>query len=192
MTRVMPWERNDTRDKMVASAALLMREYGVAGTSFARVLQDSGAPRGSIGHHFPGGKAEMVADAVRLAGDLAAEAMRRAVERGESPAEVWVMVCGFYRRALVETGFAAGCPIAAVAQEAHEDPELRKVAADAFNTWRRLLVGALIADGRSPTEAVDLTELCVAGMEGAIMLARVARNPAPLDRVERQLIRLLA
>src|SRR5438477_6546040 len=106
MTHIMPWESNDTRDRMVTSAALLLREHGVSGTSFARVLDHSGAPRGSIGHHFPGGKRELVADAVRFAGGAASGAMHHAVSRGDTPAQVFSMVCGFYRRALIDTEFA--------------------------------------------------------------------------------------
>ena len=51
--------RNDTKDRMVTSAALMLREHGVTGTSFAKVLRSCGGPRGSIGFHFPGGKAQL-------------------------------------------------------------------------------------------------------------------------------------
>ena len=57
-----------TRDRMVASAAALLRRHGVRGTSFGRVLEHSGAPRGSISHHFPGGKREMIGAAVTAPG----------------------------------------------------------------------------------------------------------------------------
>src|SRR5918995_78876 len=58
------------RDRMIESAAVLFRERGVHGTSFSDVLEHSGAPRGSIYHHFPGGKTELAAEAVRWAGDV--------------------------------------------------------------------------------------------------------------------------
>jgi AcrR family transcriptional regulator len=192
MMHIMPWERNDTKDRMVMSAALLLRERGVAGTSFARVLEHSGAPRGSIGHHFPGGKREMVADAVRWAGGAASAAMRHAAERGDTPAELFAMVCGFYRRALVDTDFAAGCPVGNVAQEAHDDEPLRAAAHDVFNDWRSIMRGSLTAAGHDEPAVDDLAELCIAGLEGALMLARVDRSPNPIDRVQRQLERLLA
>ena len=192
MMHSMPWERNDTKDRMVMSAALLLRERGVAGTSFAKVLEHSSTPRGSIGHHFPGGKREMVADAVRSAGGAASAAMRHAVERGDTPAELFAMVCGFYRRALVDTDFAAGCPVGNVAQEAHDDEQLRAAADEVFNNWRSILRGSLTAAGHDEAAADDLAELCIAGLEGALMLARVNHSPNPIDRVQRQLQSLLA
>jgi AcrR family transcriptional regulator len=164
---------------MVTSAALLLREHGVGATSFARVLEHSSSPRGSIGHHFPGGKREMVADAVRWAG-------------GDTPAELFAMVCGFYRRALVDSGFAAGCPVGAVAHDAFRDAPLRDAADEVFNDWRAILERSLAAAGHDPTQARGLSELCIAGLEGALMLARVDRTTAPLDRVEEQLTALLA
>src|SRR5215211_1561249 len=139
MMHIMPWERKDTKNRMVTSAALLLRERGVAGTSFAKVLEHSGAPRGSLGHHFPDGKREMVADAVRWAGGAASAAMRHAAERGDTPAELFAMVCGFYRRALVESEFAAGCPVGAVAHDAFRDAPLRDAAGEVFNDWRAIL-----------------------------------------------------
>lgn len=192
MMHSMPWERNDTKDRMVTSAALLLREHGVAGTSFAKVLEHSGAPRGSVTHHFPDGKRQLVAEAVRFAGDAASAAMRRAIERGDDPAQVFAMVCGFYRRALVDSAFAASCPVGAVAQEAYDDPALREAADTVFDEWRSIFVDALVAAGRRRKVANELAELCIAGLEGALMLARVQRDPAPIDRVQRQLVALLA
>lgn len=183
---------SDTRSKMVTSAALLLREHGVGGTSFKKVLEHSSTPRGSIGHHFPAGKREMVADAVRWAGGAASAAMRHAIERGDTPAELFAMVCGFYRRALVDSAFAAGCPVGAVAQEAFDDEPLRAAAADVFDDWRALLEQSLTSSGHAPATAQDLAELCIAGLEGALMLARVQRSTTPVDRVEQQLRALLS
>jgi TetR/AcrR family transcriptional repressor of lmrAB and yxaGH operons len=192
MMHIMPWERNDTKDRMVTSAALLLREGGVAGTSFAKVLEHSGAPRGSLGHHFPDGKREMVADAVRWAGGVASTAMRHAVERGDSPAQLFSMVCGFYRRALVDTGFAAGCPVGNVAQEAYDDATLRDAAGEVFDDWRTILVDTLVAHGHSHRDAADLAELCIAALEGALILARIQKRATPVERVERRLRTLLS
>ena len=183
--------RSKTRENMVTSAALLLREHGLDGTSFAKVLEHAGAPRGSIAHHFPGGKREMVADAVLWAGAAASTAMRHAIERGDTPAQVFAMVCGFYRRALLDTHFAAGCPVGNVAQEAHDDEPLRAAVDEVFDQWRSIMREALTAAGCSETDAADLAELCIAGLEGAILLARVDRSGDPIDRVERVLHRLL-
>lgn len=191
MVHIMPWAKGDTRDRMVTSAALLLRERGVAGTSFAKVLQHSGAPRGSVSHHFPGGKDEMVADAVRLAGSAAASAMRCSIESGDSPAQLFGMVCRFYRKALVDSEFSAACPVGAVAAEAHDDPELREAVAEVFTSWHRLIAQALVTHGHTESQASELADVCIAALEGGLMLARVQASPAPIDGVQNQLSILL-
>uniref|UniRef100_UPI001892272F TetR/AcrR family transcriptional regulator n=1 Tax=Catenulispora rubra TaxID=280293 RepID=UPI001892272F len=63
-------QRSDARQKMVQAAKQLMRERGYNATAFSDVLKLSGAPRGSVYFHFPGGKTEL---AIAAAGAHARE-----------------------------------------------------------------------------------------------------------------------
>src|ERR1700727_57477 len=54
------------RERMVRAAAALLSERGLSGTSFSEVIERSGAPRGSIYHHFPDGKEGLTAEAIAL------------------------------------------------------------------------------------------------------------------------------
>src|SRR5207245_11765091 len=56
---------NESRTKMVRSAAPLIRRQGLSRASFADIVADSGAPRGSIYHHFPQGKDQLPTEAIR-------------------------------------------------------------------------------------------------------------------------------
>lgn len=58
----------DVRARMVESAVELLARRGLLATSFSEVLERSGAPRGSVYHHFPGGKDELVGSALDLGG----------------------------------------------------------------------------------------------------------------------------
>src|SRR3954449_5436196 len=95
-------KKTDTRQKMVLSAVQLLREEGVARTGFRDVVEHSGTPRGSIAHHFPGGKRQLVGEAVRYAGGLSSNAMRT---KASTPEEIVKLIFGLYRRALHDTGF---------------------------------------------------------------------------------------
>src|SRR6266852_2806477 len=55
---------SNSRATMIRSAAALFGSRGLSGTSFSDVLADSGARRGSIYHHFPGGKKQLAEDAI--------------------------------------------------------------------------------------------------------------------------------
>src|SRR5689334_17271955 len=121
------------RKRMIRSAALLIRERGVEATSFADVIAHSGAPRGSIYHHFPGGKAQLVEEATRWATDFIARAQDRALEGG--PLAALDVSLDYWRMVLRDTDFAAGCPVVAVAVESDVVPAAREAAGEGFRRW---------------------------------------------------------
>ncbi|MGV0992207.1 MAG: TetR/AcrR family transcriptional regulator [Mycobacterium sp.] len=179
------------RERMVISAALLMRERGAHSTAIADVLEHSGAPRGSAYHYFPGGRGQLLCEAVDYAADYVADAMAGA------PTAVAMLdtAVRFYRKGLLDSDFRAGCPVMAVAVEAG-DPDPRTAAAvqhaaDAFERWNVLIAQRLVADGMRRAKAADLATLVIAGLEGALVLARTRRDVAPLDAVHRRLRELL-
>lgn len=178
-----------TRERMVRSAAGLLRSHGVRGTSIARVLADSGAPRGSVAHHFPGGKDELVLDAVLTAGEEITGRLRTLGAGG--PVATVAALCGYFADGLTRSGFRAGCPVAAVAQEAFDTAPLRDAADRVLAGWLEVLTDLLVAGGRDPDEAADVAMLAVSAVEGAILLARVRRDTRPLDAVARTLQPLL-
>ena len=62
--------RRNVRQEMVSGAISLLAEKGVQGTSFAVVTEATNTPRGSIYHHFPGGKNELIEEAVASLGSV--------------------------------------------------------------------------------------------------------------------------
>src|ERR1044072_4559582 len=100
----------DAKKKMITSAALLIRERGVEATSLNDVLAHSGAPRGSIYHHFPGGKTELVEEATRHAARWTGGGLSAALEAGDVATAIDLFVAS-WRDTLESTDFAAGCPV---------------------------------------------------------------------------------
>ena len=106
---------------MVVSAALLIRERGARATAISDVLAHSGAPRGSAYHHFPGGRTQLLCEAVAFAGEHIAALI---AEADSGPALLDRLI-EKYREQLLATEFRAGCPIAAVSVEAGFDQDDR-------------------------------------------------------------------
>jgi len=175
---------------MVASAAVLIRERGAHPTAIADVLEHSGAPRGSAYHYFPGGRNQLLCEAVDYAADYVADRMAKAA----SGADMLDGMVRFYRKHLLDTDYRAGCPVLAVAVEAGEpeagSPMIDRAAA-AFDRWNGLITARLTADGIPAERAAELAVLMTAAIEGGIVLARAARDIKPLDTVHRQLRGLL-
>ena len=167
---------------MIESAVALFRERGVHGTSFSNVLEHSGAPRGSLYHWFPGGKAELAEAATRYAGEVIAAGLAAALDE-KDPAAAVRGFTRLYRRLLSRTDFAAGCPIVSATLEGARSPAARDAAAAAFASWQELLASSFERRGLGPERAASIAALVIAAIEGAIVLARAQRSLEPLERV---------
>ena len=177
------------RERMVVSAALLIRERGAHATAISDVLEHSGAPRGSAYHYFPGGRTQLLCEAV----DYAGEHVGAIITEAEGGLELLDTLIDKYRRQLLDSDFRAGCPIAAVSVEAGEEQDQERMApvieraAAVFDRWTELIAQRLLSDGIPPDQAGELAVLATSAIEGALLLARVRRDLAPLDLVHRQL-----
>ena len=184
---------NNPRERMVVSAALLIRERGAAATAISNVLKHSGAPRGSAYHYFPGGRMQLLEEATDYAGAYIAAK----IEAAESSVELLDELIGMYRQQLATSDYRAGCPIVAVTVEAGDPDNLERTgkvierAAAAFALWTDLIGQRLVAEGVDSAHAEELAMLVTTSIEGAIIVARASRDVKPLDLVQSQLRGLL-
>ena len=179
-------KRGATRNKMLLSAVEVLRECGAAGVTIDEVLTRSGAPRGSVYHHFPEGRNQLLAEALQFAGDSITALIDDAVGRGGM--SLIREFVEFWEQALVSSGFTAGCPVVAAAiGSADDDPELTPVAGEIFGRWRAALTRAFVADGFDESDAGSLAVTCIASLEGAVVLCRCTGDAAPLRDVASQI-----
>jgi AcrR family transcriptional regulator len=170
---------------MVASAAALLARRGLQATSFSEVLEHSGAPRGSVYHHFPNGKDQMIASALDAAGGRAIELIDQ--KAGAPAEEVAAWFLHVWREVLIRGKFEAGCAVLAVAVAA-DTPELLDHAARIFRTWRHRLAELLEQGGLLPADAARFAAVLVASSEGAVVMARAEQSLEPFDLVADQLL----
>src|SRR3712207_4481646 len=178
--------RSDARQKMIQSAAVLFRERGVHGTSFADVLEHSGAPRGSIYHHFQGGKTQLAEEATRYAGEFIV-AGTVAPLADKDPVKAIDTFRKQWTKLLRHSDFAAGCVIVAATLEGAREPTVRDAAGRAFPAWEKVLADALRERNVPRARASSIATVMIAAIEGAIILARAQRTTRPLERVNREL-----
>lgn len=185
---------SDSRASMVRSAASLISAHGFSATSFSDVLGDSGAPRGSIYHHFPDGKRQLAEDAVRWTSERVLGFQRAGTFT--APADVLTRFIGMWRQVVVSSDGAAGCAVAGVAidtetAEGSEDAVLIEAVRATFRAWIDLLTEQLEATGVPTSSARSIATTVLAGMEGALILCRAERSVAPLEAVAAELLRLV-
>ncbi len=179
-------KRLNTRTKMLVSAVEVMRECGAAGVTIDAVLARSGAPRGSVYHHFPEGRNQILAEALRYSGDSITAMIDDAAQRG---ARVMLReFVEFWELSLTDGGFAAGCPVVAAAIGSPcDEVQLSVEAGSILGRWCTALTRAFVADGFEEADAASLAVTSIAAVEGAVMLARTTRSAEPLRQVGEQL-----
>jgi len=188
-----------TKTKMITGATDLISRRGASATSLRDVVQHSGTPRGSLSHHFPGGKQQMLEEAVQYA-DAAVAAPLAALLHELGPVHGLDAFIDWWGRILEASNFEAGCPVLAVAidpgvgSDAQEDARerLRMLVLAAFNGWQTIYADSLAQSGVSKDRSQRLAALVVASVEGTVAMCRAARSCQPLDHVAQELHALLA
>ena len=179
-------DRGSTRNRMLLSAAEVLREKGAAGVTIDEVLTRSGAPRGSVYHHFPDGRSQLLTEALQFAGDSITAIIDEAAAAG--CVSLVRQFVAFWERTLADSDFAAGCPVVAAAIGSDDDdPALTTIAGDIFERWREALAHAFVADGFDDADARSLAVMCIASLEGAVVLCRSTRSADPLREVSQQI-----
>jgi AcrR family transcriptional regulator len=191
---------SETRARMVAGAADLMSRRGVNGTSMRDVVRHTGTPRGSIGHHFPRGKRQLIEDAIVFAGKQVSGPLEHLTQDRGAIAGLREFIA-LWRKTLERSKFQAGCPVLAVAVEQYVNDvterdgkpdaaaqgRLLDLADGVFADWQRIMVSALRREGVQPARARRLAALVIASTEGTVAMCRAARSAQPLEDVRQEL-----
>ena len=170
---------------MVKSAATLIRERGIHGTGLREVVAHSGGPRGSLGRFFPGGKTQLVTEAIDIALVDLLDGVERTLSEAETFPEAISVIVSPWRRLLVDDDFALGCPLAATICDAADNDTLRTHVSELLARWRAPVAEAYTRFGAPQPEAEVHATVLLAALEGALILARAQRDIEPLDTVER-------
>ena len=174
------------RGAMIAAARRLLAERGLEGMATREVLARTGAPRGSVYHHFPRGRIELVEEAIDYASGQMSDWI--AAIPAPDPAAVVTGYLGIWERILLATDYQAGCSIAGVITGTHEQDLLARSAA-AYAASTDALAARFAAAGVPAAEAAQRAALLIIAAEGAVLISRAQRSTEPLRLVSRQFTR---
>lgn len=176
----------NVRERMVTGALELLARKGLQATSFAEVTQATSTPRGSIYHHFPGGKQEMVREAL----DMNCVHFRGYMEglTHDSPAAFIGAACAWWRAYVDNHDFKAGCAVTAVTVAAENVAQLDQSAA-VFADYVAVITEGLMGSGANDaTDARSLAYLVISALEGVTILTRAARDFTAFDAITECLV----
>lgn len=171
---------SSTRENMLTAASSLFRARGYEGIGIAELLEKSGAPRGSLYFHFPGGKEQIGAEVIN---DFATRTAARFRELDESGVDIETFIVSVFKTTAKESkacDFDGSCPIAAIAAGFGVDNKLLAVAIrDCFSAWEVAIAQAARSRGMSEANAAVFASAFLASMEGAFVLSKAQRSTAP-------------
>jgi TetR/AcrR family transcriptional regulator, lmrAB and yxaGH operons repressor len=170
-----------SRAALVENAATLFRRQGYAATGLNQILDEAGVRAGSLYHHFPQGKQQLAAAVVAAAGADIEQLLRRFLATSRSVADIvdrWID--------LLVAGLAGdqrdGCPIEPIATESvNASPLVRAASARAFTGWCTAIGDRLRSEGWSDSDAETVALGVISLIEGALILSRIAGDPAELN-----------
>jgi AcrR family transcriptional regulator len=169
--------RGASRQAAITAASELMQRQGYAATGLEEVLATSGSPKGSFYFNFPEGKEQLAAEALAHGGATVRQFVEQVTAGAQSPGDAVRAIASVEARQLARSGFELGCPIATVTLEmASRSDAIRQAADDAFTSWIEPLAELLQAHGHGPIAARQLATWAIAGLEGALVLARAAQD----------------
>ena len=178
-------KREPARDRIVRSAGELVRERGVHGAGLRQIVAHADGPRGSLQRYFPGGKTQLVTEALNLAAAEVLVDTESGLVEAANLAEAIDAIFAPWRQVLVHSNFTMGCPVAATVVDASRDDQLRQEARALLAQMQDSVRDALVGFGVPNSSADDDASVLLAALEGALILSRANQSTQPLDTVQR-------
>ncbi|WP_245910342.1 TetR/AcrR family transcriptional regulator [Nocardia amikacinitolerans] len=175
-----------TRERLVTAMAELMRTRGYSATSVKQITVAAAAPMGSLYHHFPAGKPQIAAAALRTSGAAYIQLLPLLMDPYDDLREAVPAAFTAAAEQIEQTDWINMCPVGTVAGEiADSEPELRAVAAEVIGFWIEQGTDYFVRRGVAPTPARDLILAILSALEGAFVLSRTLRSAEPLHSAGR-------
>jgi TetR/AcrR family transcriptional repressor of lmrAB and yxaGH operons len=169
---------------------LLLRRSGLAGAGINEIVRESGAPKGSVYHHFPGGKAQIAAEALARHADAVTAFIEEAVAAKRSPPAKLEALFEAFAVRVEEGAFLLTCPAGTVCLDLEAGMEdLRAAVADSFAAYASAVARQFPL--ASPQRTRSFAELVVTAIEGAYLRCRAERSGAPFREAGHWLAALL-
>jgi TetR/AcrR family transcriptional regulator, lmrAB and yxaGH operons repressor len=182
-----------TREQIIETTSDLLERQGYYATGLNQIVQESGAPKGSLYYYFPGGKEALTAEAIERSAHAFTQIIQTELAQHADPAEaLYHFMLGLAAR-VQASSCRNGAPIATVALEtAGHSERLTAACQTAYGRYQAAFADKLAAGGFTAERAAGLATLIVAAIEGGIILSRTQRSAAPLEQIAVNLRDLVA
>lgn len=174
-----------TKENLIKATARLIEQKGYFGTGINEILKVVGVPKGSLYHHFPGGKDDLVIAALMYAGKKQQDIYASAMKGRGSVEEALNAIIDILIDRIENSDYKRSCPISAVALEITSLNEpIQKTCADIFNNWENGLASFFAYKHIKDPE--NVAKLYMNLIEGAFLLSKTHKNISYLKLIKDQ------
>ena len=181
-----------TRNQIIETTCDLIELQGYHATGLNQIIKESGSPKGSLYHHFPGGKEELAVVAIRHVGEIVLTRIQENLAHIENPAEAIRTFIMNIAHHVELSGFRAGGPITTIALEtASTSVLLREECQRIYSGWQAAFATKLGTGGMTVERARSLSILIIASIEGGVILCRTEQSRTPLEKIAEEIAVLI-
>ncbi|MBC7699361.1 TetR/AcrR family transcriptional regulator [Aquabacterium sp.] len=182
----------NARQKLIDTTARLLQTAGYHHTGLNQIVAESGAPKGSLYHYFPGGKVALAVAALEQSASQLAQGLAQLCMPHADAESAVSAVIDFFIQELESSNYTKGCPVATTTlEQAALTPEIRDACARAYRLWQGGLEAYFSGHGMGANQATFLAEHLLMLIEGALLLARAQHSCDPLRRLKTHLPTLI-
>lgn len=188
--------KNQSREKILKAATRLFHLKGYHATGLNQVLQESGAPKGSLYYHFPNGKEQLAAEAIQLSGQIIAADIKKRLSTFDDPIKAFqhnIQLIAEQFNEIEKLAELSTVPLGLLAAEtALVNEKLRQICEETFGIWEELYVEKLKESGYSEERARLISTSTNALIEGGVTLCLTRKSSEPLLQIQKMIPLLLA
>ncbi len=167
-----------------------MERKGYFGTGINEILKETGIPKGSLYHHFPGGKNELLKEAVIYSGKRQLRAYSDAMMGKKTVANGLKAVIDYIIEQFLETDFQYSCPIGAIAIEsATENKVVKDACQQAYEKMEKSFEAYLNLNGIE--DSLSTARIIINMIEGGSILTKAHGNIEHLKVIKDHLNKIL-
>lgn len=188
--------KNQSREKILKAATRLFHLKGYHATGLNQILQESGAPKGSLYYHFPNGKEQLAAEAIQLSGQIIAADIQTRFNAFDDPVKAFqhkIQLLAEQFNQIEKLAEIPTVPLGLLAAEtALVNENLRQICEETFEMWGKLYIEKLMASGYSEERARLISTSMNALIEGGVTLCLTRKSSEPLLQIQKMIPLLLA
>lgn len=179
-----------TKDALIKVTSELLQQKGYFGTGISEILKHTDVPKGSLYHHFPKGKDDLVNEALKLSGKELGDKFRKAFSSGATVINGLENIVDLLIDELDTSCFERGCPITTTALELCAcNDKISQTAKHIYESWITELTFSLENNGVERPDEKSKLFLCL--VEGALVISKASKNTTYLYDIKPVLSKII-